>query len=442
MIEGSQQFNASFHQSHRDAILSKMNDDEVIIVIGGKEHTRNSDVMFPFRQGSYMYYFTGFEEPDSVAILEKKQFILIVPPKDKSKEIWNGRRAGVEGAIEKYKATSAYNAELLETVVRKVCQTAEKVFIVEESSNSELTDKVIKIASESLAEVCSSNSINIFNPTVNQLRMVKSKEEIRRLKAANDISCAGHVAAIRACKRTHGTINENTIRAELEYVFSKGGASRLGYPSIVAAGVNATILHYPEANADAKPGDLVLIDAGAEYGYYTADVTRTWPLSGSFTDEQKAIYQIVYDAQEACFEALKPGITIAQLHKISEQVIVQGLIKLGIMVGDEIELLEAGKVKQFYPHTIGHYLGLDVHDVSTKEWSKGGKEIPLLPGMVITVEPGIYIQEDDETVDQKWRGIGIRIEDNLLITDSGSMNLTTAPRSIEDIEQLMAAVDV
>lgn len=213
-------------------------------------------------------------------------------------------------------------------------------------------------------------------------------------------------------------------------MFIAGGASRLGYPSIVAAGANATILHYPDANADAKPGDLVLIDAGGEYGYYTADVTRTWPISGKFTEEQRAIYQIVYDAQEVCFRALKPGITLEELHKISEEVISAGLTKLGIMK-------EGMSIKQFYPHSIGHYLGLDVHDVYPKSREER-KEIPLEPGMVITVEPGIYIQEDDETVDLKWRGIGVRIEDNLLLTENGSINLTTAPRSIEEIEAVMA----
>ena len=410
-------FDASFFQGRREAFMKDAKEGDVVILTGAKEHARNSDIMFPFRQESSFYYLTGFEEPDSVAILSKRNFTLLVRPKNKQEEIWTGRRAGAQGAKRKYGADEAYPIDQLETTLDKISKTAKRIKLIPAETNLELSKRIEGHF----------KAVEDATPELNKLRMVKTPEEIALITRANEISSEAHIKAMKECRRTNGPINECQIKGLMERVFTERGAPRVAYPSIVASGVNATILHYMEDNQDAYPGDLVLIDAAAEYGCYSADITRTWPISGKFTEEQKEIYQIVLDAQNQVIEAVQPGVTITELHEISVQVIFDGLSKLGLIKDKE-------SVKQFYPHTIGHYLGLDTHDVSPFSWSGGAKEIPLEPGMVITVEPGIYIQEDDETVDPKWRGIGVRIEDNILVTPTGSKNLTQVPRTIEEIE--------
>lgn len=413
-----------------------------VIIAGGKEFPRNGDVEFPFRQESDFYYLTGFNEPDAIAVLEYSRYTLLVRPKDPEKEQWTGIRAGTEGAKETYRATHAKPIEELQAVVEKVCDASNKVFFVPAVANQELNGRI-----KSLLDQKGVECIDV-TPILHRLRLVKSPYELSLLKQANIISGAGHVAAMAKGKLTQEMMqknakfqrgrNEGEIRSWLESIFTRGGAQHVAYPSIVASGANGTILHYVANDAYALPGDLVLIDAACEYGYLGADITRTWPLSGKFTEEQRTIYEIVLKTQKAGIEAARTGNTLAEIHDTCARIITESLVEIGIMKGDVDTLVQEKRYRQFFPHSIGHFLGMDVHDVCGDQQPGASKNVPLEPGMVITVEPGIYIKKDDETVDPKWRGIAVRIEDNIVITKEGPINLSAEiPREVDEIEAVM-----
>ncbi len=439
---GPDRYRPKIYRQRREELMANLPSNAPLLVAGGKEFTRNLDVEFPFRQESDFYYLTGFDEPDAAAIIEYSRYTLIVRPRDPEKEQWTGYRAGTEGAKKNYEATHAHPSDELTATIEAVCKEAKKVFFIPAVANTALNEKIQTILKSTGVECVD------VSDRVHKLRLVKTPYEIALLKQANIITWKGHVSAMVDGKLTREMMerdpkhargrNEGEIRASLESAFTRGGAPRVAYPSIVASGANGTILHYVANNAYAQPGDLVLIDAACEYGYQGADVTRTWPVSGRFTPEQRAIYEIVLNVQKTGIEATRSGATIEEIHDHCARLLTASLVELGIMKGNVDKLVEAKTYRQFFPHSIGHFLGMDVHDVCGEKDQGAYKQVKLEPGMVITIEPGIYIKKDDETVDPKWRGIAVRLEDNIVVTEGDPINLSgETPKEVDEVEAIM-----
>ncbi len=449
--------NPTFHQERREALLAQLPEKTAVVLVGGKELRRNNDVHFPFRQQTNFYYLTGFEEPNAVAILQntpgQPRLTMFVPPKDPAAETWTGRRAGPEGARNLYGADAAFPIDELEAKLPGLLQGAENLELL--AAESTIPDSKSK-------RPMSHTSLDIFrllkqlqpNPTigdaaprVDELRVIKTPHEIALLKRACQITAKAHTKAMKAQgqaarKNPTAAVNEGEIQARVESHFRKRGALRAGYPSIAGAGVNACILHYTTNNDPATPGDLILVDAGAEYGYYTGDITRTWPISGTFTPEQKALYNLVLKAEEAGIQAVQPGATLSSIHQQVVRILSEGLVDLGLLPGPVEARIQDKTYTRYFMHGTSHFLGMDVHDTSGANLSReDGKQRPLEPGMVLTIEPGLYIDPavaQEYQVDPKWWGLGIRIEDNVLVTPTGRENLTRkAPKTVEAIERLM-----
>jgi Xaa-Pro aminopeptidase len=474
---GPPPLNRAFHADRRKTLMAQLPPNTTLIVPGGSLKPRNGDVEYQFHQESNFYYLTGFDEPDSVAILsnvpDKPQFILIVPPKDEKKETWTGHRSGIEGAMLNYKADGAYENTLLDTVLKQQIGQSQNLLVLPAVANTQLNQKIyqtmlsssplltrMKLLTDGLRRTVGLTVYNTQNDAteaINKMRLVKTPYEIALLQRASSISALGHINAMRNLKLTTAEMtkphspfpkgrNEGEIQAQVEYDFRRHGAVRQGYDTIAGGGANACVLHYNTNRQYAKPGDLELVDAGAEYGYYTADVTRTWPISGKYTPQQKAIYNLVLKAQEAGIQMTKPGVTMQQIHKTCAEIINKGLIDLGVLPKEA----KPDAYQPFFMHGTSHMLGLDVHDVPSPSTSIDGQSLPdndikhqpLKPGNVFTVEPGIYIDPKvgkRNGVDPKWWGIGIRIEDDILVTDTGAENLSSqVPRKAEEIEALMA----
>ena len=400
---------------------------------------RNNDVEHEYRQDTDFYYLTGFEEPNAVAVLapgnEEHRFVLFVQPKDREREVWTGWRAGEEGAKRDYGADAAFTLDKLDEELPKLVGKSEKIYY---RFNDPLFDERVVAFMRAARRERQRNGTgptSIIDPAemLHEMRLIKTGDDLELLRRAVDISCEGHMAAIRALRPA---MHEYEIEAVLRYVFRKNGSPRMGYPPIVASGPNATVLHYTTNNRRIEDGDLLLIDAGTEFGYYTGDITRTYPAGGSYTEDQAAVYQIVLDAQIAAIEAVRPGATFIEPHDRAVRVLVEGMLRLGLLEGDAEKLIEEGGYKKFYMHRTSHWLGMDVHDAGpykvADEWRK------LEPGMALTVEPGLYIADDIEGVDPRYRGIGVRIEDDVLVTENGNEVLSArVPKSIEEIEGLM-----
>lgn len=443
---GPAPYNGSFFADRRTTFMANFPPRSAVVIAGGTLYCRNGDVDYPFRQENDFYYLTGFDEPDAVAVLwnhkqdkeghVKRSYTLLVRPKDPMMETWTGVRAGVEGAKRKYGANKAYSIGQLEEVLKKVCGHVKKgnFFVVPAHVNHKLNKNIRKVAKEN----CKDYSTKKQNATeaIHTMRLIKTTYEIGLLLQANSISAEGHIASMRVPYKEG--LNECEVEAAFDVSRMRRGAKQVAYPSIVAAGNHANTLHYTENDGKVGSKDLILMDAGAEYGLQAADVTRTWPVSGKFTTEQKAVYELVLNAQEVTIKRVRPGASIKELQKFSDQLLAEGMVKLGILQGDVKAIMEKKTYRWFTLHSIGHYLGMDVHDVhglATSE--KNYRNITLLPGMVITVEPGIYIREDEESVDPKWRGIGIRIEDDILVTENGQANLSfMVPKEVDDVERI------
>jgi len=439
-----EKFRSEIFKERRTLFADKLPNKSLAIIVGGTEYSRNLDIEFPFRQESNFYYLTGFDEPDSIALIEKKDesthiYTLFVRSRDPAKELWTGLRAGVSGAESDFHADKALNNDLLIQTLTTVCKAAEKIFLIPAVTNKAKNELIESLLNKEQRQYEDSSHV------VHKMRVVKSPYEIALIKRANNISGKGHVIAMLEGKLNQELIklhrshakgrNEGEIQAVIESEFRKRGAQRLAYPTIVTSPKNCAILHYVQNSAYAKPGDLILVDAGCEYGYQAADITRTWPLSGKFTKEQAAIYNLVLKAQKAGIKAAVVDTTLEEIQKVSEKILVKGLQELGVVKGDLDAI--AAKIRDFFPHGIGHFLGMDVHDV-TGETDMNFKQVPLPAGAVITVEPGIYIAQDNTSVDPKWRGIGIRIEDNILITAEGPINLSSGiPKELLEIESMM-----
>ena len=429
------QFDPSIHASRRQRFLDQLGAAAAVIPAATLA-THHADCEFPFRQDSDFFYLTGFDEPDAVALLlphrpEGERFVLFVHPKDPAAEVWTGFRWGTEGAVERYGADIAHPLDQLSALLPGYLEGAEAIAFrvghhpaVEPlvlSAWGRQLDSYARAGTAALGLVAPT-------PVLHRLRLVKEGHELQRLREACRISAEAHELARTM---TQPGMNEAEVQAAIEAHFRAAGARGPAYGSIVAGGDNACVLHYTANTAALQDGDLLLIDAGCSVDdYYNGDITRTFPVNGRFSAEQRELYSLVLAAQEAAVETVHPGGTAEQVHATALRVLVEGLVDLGLLLGDVDGLIEQGAYRHLYMHRTGHWLGLDVHDVGA--YRLGDHPAPLEPGMVLTVEPGLYISdrlavpEGQPEIDERWKGIGIRIEDDVAVTGSGHEVLTAA----------------
>ncbi len=431
---------SEFHQNNRQKLFASMPDNSAILVSSGAEQIRNRDVEFPFRAESDFFYLTGFTEPDSVLVLLKKDALethLFLRPKDPEQETWQGRRLGLENAAEALLIDQAWSIDELDEGVLDLLENIESVYF----SFSQMSDWLNPVSEwvGSLKQkvrqgITAPNKICDLDEALHEQRLFKSPEEITRMRRAAQISVQGHLAAMAAV--LPGKL-EFQVQAELEATFVRQGSPRVAFNSIVASGNNACILHYTENRDEIQDGDLVLVDAGAEWQGYAGDITTTFPANGKFSSAQAKLYSLVLDAQQAAISVIQPGVTYDVAHQASIKVLTQGLIDLGILKGALDTVIEDEGYKRFFMHGTGHWLGLDVHDVGVYKQNQAWREFK--PGMVVTVEPGLYISAEHSDVDSQWHDIGIRIEDDVLVTEMGHEVLTVGlPRTVAEIEAQMA----
>ena len=428
----------AIYKSRRINLSEKLPKNSVLLIPGANTQYRNADSAYAFRQDSNFYYLSGFCEPDSLmAIINDDDginSIIFVPPKDKLKEIWDGHRAGPIGAVKEFLFDKAYDNSEIDNMMPEILFGCDQVLYPIGKKNG-FDQKVIDWTTEASSKDRHSKSINILDAssTIGNARLIKDDHEISLIKKACDISAQAHIEAMKNVKNAE---SEQSIESLYVYEFSKRGGRFPAYTPIVAGGENACVLHYIENNKKLNKNELLLVDAGCEYEMYASDITRTYPISGKFSKEQLEIYKIVLDAMNAAIDKVKDGNNIMEPQQISEKIITNGLVELGLLHGDPEDLHKKGAFKDFYMHKIGHWLGLDVHDAG--DYMEGDDFMKFKPGMITTIEPGIYISRSMD-VDDKWKGIGIRIEDDILVTKDGNENLTKkVPSDPAEIESLMS----
>ena len=423
--------------SRRKKLSELVLDDSVILLCSSNIKSRNSDSDYPFRQDSNFYYLSGFNEPESIIVIrpsaKKRKYVIFCRDRDPLREQWDGFRSGQDGAREVYGADEAYSISLINEIMPELLEGSKNIYYSMSSPcglDKRINIWVDQIRLNTRAGAEPPQNLLSLDSIIHEMRLLKSDEEIEVMKQAAEITTEAHIRAMKAVKPG---MFEYQLEAEYLYAFNKNGARAPAYNSIVGGGNNACILHYVENNSELKDGDMVLVDAGCEYKYYASDVTRTFPVNGSFTEEQKQIYSVVLEAHKQSMDQLKPGNKWNLAHEKSVEVIVEGLIELGIIKGSKQEAIDTGEYSKYYMHRIGHWLGMDVHDVGS--YKQDGDWRDLEPGMVMTIEPGIYILDSLEGVEDKWKGIGVRIEDDVLVTQEGFEVLTPdIPRSIEEVE--------
>lgn len=484
-MEGIAGDNPDYHNLHADRRerFSGLVGDGIALLPAATQVIRNNDVEHPFRQDSAFYYLTGFDEPDAIMLIDPaaadEQYVLFVRPRDREREIWDGRRAGTEGAKERFGAEASYPVSDFDEILRRRLVGRSVVYLP--FGNPGFCRRVLRMvrAVGGLADRYGRvvpTEVRDASPLLAELRLHKTPDEVARLRVACEITVEGHAEAMRF---TRPGRYEYQVQAALEYIFRARGARRDGYPAIVASGENACILHYTDNDCLIGDGDLVLIDAGAEYGYFSADITRTFPARGTFTGPQRDLYDVVLNAQRAAMSSAKAGSTMKDLHQVAVETIAGGLVDLGLLPGSAEDVVRMHHYREYFMHGTGHWLGMDVHDAGA--YGIEGEPRPLAPGMAFTIEPGIYVDPEREEfelsmleydldewterrmlvgtakakelekqereaaptvthrVPEVFRGIGIRIEDDVLITDSGHDNLTSGvPTDPEEIETLCA----
>lgn len=420
-------------KNRREKIYSALK-DSVMILFSGEEGAWER-----FRPESSFVYATGFEEPEAIAVFapkSEKPFQMFLRPRDTAKEIWDGFRYGLEGVQSDFGADAAYDIAEFYTRLPALLAGAERVFYSVQGTERDLN--VIRAIKQYVSTLgrTGRGALPIFDSKdiLGDMRLVKSPQEIEWMRESCELSAQAHKALM---SRVRAQMNEREMQAILFEEFFKRKAHREGYFSIIAAGANATTLHYRDNNSDSKDGDLLLVDAGAEKNYYTADITRTYPLNGKFSDAQRNVYSRVLKVQKELIEMVKPGVPFSEIQEAAREKLTRELIELGFLRGTVAENLKSKAFTKYYPHNIGHFLGMDVHD--TGLYVVSGASRKLEAGMTLTIEPGIYIPANDTTVPEIYRGIGIRIEDNILVTPSGREILTVnAPKEITAIEEIMA----
>jgi len=426
----------------RKNFMALMEANSIAIIPSAREQQRSRDTEFPFRQDSDFYYLSGFVEPEAVLVLipgrKHGQFVMFCRERDPNMELWHGFRAGPEGACENFSADDAFPISDIDEILPGLIEGRDRVYYSMGRStefDQQIMSWVNQIRSKEASGAVPPGEFTDLDHMLHDLRLFKSAAEQRLMRRAGEISANAHIRAMRYCKP--GQV-EYQLEAEILHDFARSGARYPAYASIVGSGENACVMHYVENDAKMRSGDLVLIDAGCEFEYYAADISRTFPVNGVYSKEQRALYEVVLEAQLAAIEAIKPGNHWNQPHDASVRVITEGLVKLGLLKGRVATLIEREAYREFYMHKAGHWLGLDVHDVGdyrvADEWRL------LEPGMVLTVEPGIYVSPHNTRVAKKWRGIGIRIEDDVIVTAQGNEVITAAvPKTVEEIESLMAS---
>jgi Xaa-Pro aminopeptidase len=415
--------------------------DAILVLPAATERVRSNDTHFPYRQDSDFWYLTGFPEPEAVLVLipgrKHGEAILFCRERDLEREGWDGPRAGQEGAVAEFGMDDAYPIEDLDEILPGLLEGRSRVYYHfgrEAEFDLKLIGWVKRVREQVRHGAQPPHEFMELGHLLHELRLFKSKDEIRLMQKASDITIQAHRAAMHAARPG---VHEYELQAEIERVF-RGSDAWPAYGSIVGAGGNACVLHYRANNARAAEGDLVLVDAGAEFRGYAADITRTFPVSGRFTAPQRALHDLVGAAQAAALACAAPGVPYEAGHDSAVRTLTEGLLRLGLLKGRLEKNIADGSYKRFYRHKTGHWLGLDVHDVG--EYRLGGESRVLEPGMVFTIEPGLYVSADDKSVEARWRGIGIRIEDDVLITADGHRVLTDAlARSADEIEAEMAA---
>jgi Xaa-Pro aminopeptidase len=426
----------------RRALMRLIGRDGIAIVPSAPPKTRNRDVEYPFRQDSDFFYLTGFAEPDAVAVLSPGrsagEFVLFCRERNPERERWDGVRAGVEGACEAYGADDAFPFDDLDEILPGLLEGRARVHYAM-GLQPEFDQKLVHWMSH-LRSAASSplpQELASLEHTLHDMRLYKSRSEIALMRRAARITAAAHRRAMQVCRPG---MFEHEIEAEILHEFRRAGAD-CAYPPIVGAGANSCVLHYIANRDECRDGDLLLIDAGCEHNYYASDVTRTFPVNGRFSDAQRAVYEVVLAAQRAAISAVRPGNHWNAPHEAAVRVITRGLVKLGLLKGTPAKLQREEAYKRFYMHRTGHWLGMDVHDVG--DYRVGDAWRQLEPGMVLTVEPGIYIPAGSRGVAKKWWNIGVRIEDDVLVTADGHQVLSDdVPKDIDAIEALMATAPV
>ena len=424
-----QTINEQEYVSRRKALLQKLKPNSIALVCAATPKVRSNDTEYPYRQNSNFYYLCGIEEPSSALLFVKtnksSKVILFVQEKEPQFELWNGKVMGIKKARKRYEVDEVCSIKKLQSRIEENLAGKNRVYYEFADTGAEV-DALRKKSSNTF--VHANLSKKIF-----KMRLYKSPAEIEVIRRGMQITKEAHHRAMRLCKSGK---KEYELQAEFEYVFTKSGAYSDAYTTIVAGGNNANTLHYIKNDKPLCHGELVLIDAGCEYNYYATDITRTIPVEGTFSTAQKAIYELVLHVEKEIISMIQPGVLRSNLHKKAERMLCEGMVRLGILQGNVKKLLKKKKHKKYFPHGIGHYMGLDVHDPCPYT-TKNGKEIPLQAGMVLTIEPGLYLPKNDRSIPKKYRGIGIRIEDDILVTEDGCENLSNEiVKEVKEIESL------
>lgn len=428
-------------ERRRRELMDHMGPDSIAILPSAPVRVRNRDVDYAYRQDSDFQYLTGFPEPEAVMALipgrKHGEFVMFCRERDALMETWHGYREGQEGAMKNFGADDAFPIGDIDDILPGLIEGKHKVFYAmgcDHDFDHQVMEWINIIRGKARSGAIPPDEFIALDHQLHDMRLYKSPAEQKVMEEVGEITAQAHINAMKVCKPG---LYEYHLEAEYLYHFKKNGCAYTAYPSIVGGGRNACILHYRENNCELKDGDLVLIDAGGELEGYAADITRTFPVNGKFSKEQKQLYELVLKAQLAAIEKVKPGNHWNAPHEVVVRILTEGLIELGILKGDLKTLIEKEAYTPFYMHRTGHWLGMDVHDVG--DYKVGGEWRVLEEGMVLTIEPGLYIAPDQQKVASKWKGIGIRIEDDVLVTRTGHKVLTASvPKTVKDIETLMA----
>ena len=429
-------------ERRRYRVMEAMDNRSIAIIPTAPSRQRNRDIDYAYRPDSDFFYLTGFPEPESVAVLvpdrPQGEFLLFCRERDPQMEQWNGSMAGLEGACDRYGADDAFPISDIDDILPGIMEQRERVFYAMgyySECDQRVMDWVKRIRSKTRAGGSTPAEFVALDHILHEMRLFKSGAEVKILRDAADISVTAHTRVMAKCRPG---MTEFQLEAEFLHECVKQGARETAYPSIVAAGVNGCTLHYIENSDTIRDGDLLLIDAGAEYECYASDITRTFPINGKFSSEQRALYEIVLAAQQAAIEHVRPNNTWNDPHMAAVKIITQGLVDLGLLKGKSEDLIEKGDYQKFYMHRTGHWMGMDVHDVG--DYKVDGEWRLLESGMVTTVEPGIYVSPTNTSIPEKWRGIGIRVEDDVLVTAKGHEILTEGvPKDVQDIEAVVGS---
>ncbi|OGT65129.1 MAG: Xaa-Pro aminopeptidase [Gammaproteobacteria bacterium RIFCSPLOWO2_01_FULL_47_190] len=429
------------YKRRRKKLMDMMGDESIAIIPTASVYIRNRDVEYPFRPDSDFCYLTGYPEPEAVAVLipdrHHGEYVLFCRENDPVMETWNGRRAGLDGAIECYGADDAFPIGDMDEILPGLLEDRQRIFYTM-GNNSMFDQRVLgwvnQVRKRARTGVNAPDEFISPNHLLHEMRLYKSRAEIAAMRKAAKISAAAHRRAMQMCRPG---MMEYQIEAELKYTFMKLGAQETAYPPIVGGGANSCILHYTENNQVLNDGDVLLIDAGSEYNGYASDISRTFPVNGKFSSAQREVYELVLKAQSAAIGKIKPGNHWNEPHEAAIEVLTAGMVELGILKGRLRQLIKDQAYTKYYMHRTGHWLGMDVHDVG--DYKVEGEWRTFEPGMVMTVEPGIYLPASSKGLAKKWRNIGIRIEDDVLVTRTGNDILSKdAPKSVEEIEAMMA----